>query len=726
MTTLLDINNIITPFSNSPFINDTDNKLLFNFFENYILSDNFLYHINLVNDYFYQQIKINYNYELFKKFKDELYSKIKFYLTQYVKEIRNNIRMRCRINQIDIKYVLDFIKKYNTKIKNLDSILNHFKTPEEKLFIPNKFLGSSVIIELGIDILYNILLTDNSINQILNNTITCKDNDANNSEEVIKNIRTYTNYIKIFNQYGHKYKIYVDTIDDILLQNIPKLHTNTSNIYDIYNFKIIYNYLNGINNKYYTILKDKKFYIQEKFINNNKILIKQLIKIISKQSINELSVFFKIYEQQLQKVITIYPDMYKLFTNFINIDSFQNFIQYSLLVNKLFKQNKECLKIIKILVTTHFKEITDKEIKFCTNIINENIKNNNVEDSSLIYSIFSQSIYEKYIDVFLQYNEEKLIERLVYYNYASKIKPQNEDQNIELLNIYFKEKYLKKFNIILKDFLISQKFQLDNNKSKYYKYTKDIFSLIVTRDIWNININSGFLKLSYSDTGTTDNIEDDIVTVPFSHKLRCENNRFIENSVNKHLIFYPHIGSVNITCEGNKQETNITMLPIQMLFFELFYNSEILEKNLIITKLKPKFKSYNKKVLDDVINSFIESNIIIDLKHINVFQLNLDYNQQQDINLIEIYNNIANVEVIKENKMKMELAYSREKILSTVFNHILKTQSFVLNDLVLNAKKIIKHFSINDILVLKTIKQMEEKEYLTIDNDTQLCKKIDF
>ena len=76
--------------------------------------------------------------------------------------------------------------------------------------------------------------------------------------------------------------------------------------------------------------------------------------------------------------------------------------------------------------------------------------------------------------------------------------------------------------------------------------------------------------------------------------------------------------------------------------------------------------------------------------------------------------------------MKMELAYSREKILSTVFNHILKTQSFVLNDLVLNAKKIIKHFSINDILVLKTIKQMEEKEYLTIDNDTQLCKKIDF
>ena len=209
MTTLLDINNIITPFSNSPFINDTDNKLLFNFFENYILSDNFLYHINLVNDYFYQQIKINYNYELFKKFKDELYSKIKFYLTQYVKEIRNNIRMRCRINQIDIKYVLDFIKKYNTKIKNLDSILNHFKTPEEKLFIPNKFLGSSVIIELGIDILYNILLTDNSINQILNNTITCKDNDANNSEEVIKNIRTYTNYIKIFNQYGHKYKIYI-------------------------------------------------------------------------------------------------------------------------------------------------------------------------------------------------------------------------------------------------------------------------------------------------------------------------------------------------------------------------------------------------------------------------------------------------------------------------------------------------------------------------------------
>ena len=415
-----------------------------------------------------------------------------------------------------------------------------------------------------------------------------------------------------------------------------------------------------------------------------------------------------------------------MFTNFINIDSFQNFIQYSLLVNKLFKQNKECLKIIKILVTTHFKEITDKEIKFCTNIINENIKNNNVEDSSLIYSIFSQSIYEKYIDVFLQYNEEKLIERLVYYNYASKIKPQNEDQNIELLNIYFKEKYLKKFNIILKDFLISQKFQLDNNKSKYYKYTKDIFSLIVTRDIWNININSGFLKLSYSDTGTTDNIEDDIDTVPFSHKLRCENNRFIETSVNKHLIFYPHIGSVNITCEGNKQETNITMLPIQMLFFELFYNSEILEKNLIITKLKPKFKSYNKKVLDDVINSFIESNIIIDLKHINVFQLNLDYNQQQDINLIEIYNNIANVEVIKENKMKMELAYSREKILSTVFNHILKTQSFVLNDLVLNAKKIIKHFSINDILVLKTIKQMEEKEYLTIDNDTQLCKKIDF
>ena len=323
------------------------------------------------------------------------------------------------------------------------------------------------------------------------------------------------------------------------------------------------------------------------------------------------------------------------------------------------------------------------------------------------------------MDVFLQYSEEKLIERLVYYNFGEDliIIRSHEDKNMELLNLYFKEKYLKKINIILKDFLFSSKFQLDNCKSKYYEYTKDVFSLIITRDIWNININSGCLKLNNIDNKDT---------FPFSIKLMYENIRFIENNVNKHLIFYPHIGSVNITMGGRKQETNINMLPIQMLFFELFYENNILSKDLITTELRPKFKDYNKKVLCDVINSFIESNIIIDLNHINVFELNLDYNQKQDVNLIEIYNNIANVELIKEKQMKIELAYSREKVLSTVFNHILKTKSFFLNDLVINARKMIKHFSINDSLVTKTINQMKEKEYLTIDDETQLCKKIDF
>jgi hypothetical protein len=711
MATLPDINSIITKFSNSPFANDIDNKRLFNFFENYILSDNCLYHMELVNNHFYQKLSRDREYLCFDEFKQQLYSKIKFFLTQHIREIRNNIRMRCRINQIDIKYITDFIKKYNIKIKKLDSILNHFKIDEEKIYTPNKYWGNSSIIQMGIHILYNVLLTDNSLNQILQNAINCE----NNNENVIKHIRIFTNYMKIFSQYGHSYKIYLDMIDELLLQNKPTFYCdNTSNIYSIYNFKLMFNYLNEINKNYYTVLTDKKFNLNEKFDINIKTLNDILVQIIDKQSINQLIVFFETYEQQLQKIIKYYnPDIYKLLTNFVRLETFQNFILYSQQVVKLCKNN-ECLTIIKIIAEQKFKEISDEEIKFCSNIINQNIKNKNVETNILIYSIFSRPSYEKYMDVFLQMIEQKLIERLVYYNVIQEY----EDENIEVMKTYFSVKYLKKFTQILEDFDTSKKFQLVNEKSEYYKYTSNVFSLIVTRDIWNININSGCLKLS--------NNEDNEYTLPFSYKLRCENNRFIENNVNKHLIFYPHVGSVNITLECHTQDTNITMLPIQMLFFELFYETGIISKDLITTVLRLKFKDYDKKVLNHVINSFVESNIIIDLNHINVFELNLDYDKSRTLNLIEVYNNISNFEVIKEKQMKIELVYSREKILSTVFNHILKTKSYVLKDLVTEASKMIKHFPIKETLVATTIKQMKDRDYLTINDDTKLCEKIDF
>jgi len=711
MTTLPDINNIITNFSKSPFNNDKDNQLLFNFFENYILSDNCLYHMDLVNNHFYQQLKKN-DSIYFDNFKQLLYSKIKFFLTQHIKEIRNNIRMRYRINQIDIRYIINFIKIYNTKIKKLDSLLNHFKTDREKCYMPNKFWGGSAIIELGINILYNILLTDNSLTLILNNTITCQ----NNNIDVIKNMRIFTSFMKIFSQYGHSYKIYVDTLDDILVQNIPKLHPdNTCNIYNIYNFKVMFNYTNEINKTYYTLLTDKKFNLNEKFDRIIKILIDQLSKIVHKQSITQLIIFFETYEQELQKLIKIYPDTYKVLTTFMRLNSFHNFILYSQQVFKLCN-SRECLHLIQIYTSQVFKEISDEDIKLCTSIINKNIINKKIENNTFMYNIFSQPFYEKYIDVFLQYLEQNFIERLVYYDYNLTNIHIYEDQNMELMKYHFKESYLKKFTFILKDFIISKEFQLKNCESEYYKYTKDVFSLIVTRDVWNININSGFLKLN--------NIQN---TLPFSKQLRCEDIRYRNNNdYNKYLIFYPHIGSVNITLEGNKQNTHITMLPIQMLFLELFYETTILSKEFVKTTLIPNFKNYNTKILTDVINSFIESNIIIDLKHINVFELNLDYTQEEHLNLIEVYNNISHFEVVKEKQMKIELVHSREKILSTVFNHILKTKSLTVNDLVLHATKLIKQFPLKQELITTTIKHMKEKDYITIDQDTHICKKIDF
>ena len=107
--------------------------------------------------------------------------------------------------------------------------------------------------------------------------------------------------------------------------------------------------------------------------------------------------------------------------------------------------------------------------------------------------------------------------------------------------------------------------------------------------------------------------------------------------------------------------------------------------------------------------SLIDSNLLY--KNNNDLLLNNDTNFET--NLIDIYMNISNNNIIYKN----DLVLSREDITKTNINHILKTKIMTYNELFFNTCNNIKIFKLNKEIFDKSIEYLIKMDYIIFENN---------
>ena len=110
-----------------------------------------------------------------------------------------------------------------------------------------------------------------------------------------------------------------------------------------------------------------------------------------------------------------------------------------------------------------------------------------------------------------------------------------------------------------------------------------------------------------------------------------------------------------------------------------------------------------------IIQSLIDSNLLY--KDNNNIILN--NNTNFETNLIDIYMNMSNNNIIYKNN----LVLSREDITKTNINHILKTNNMTYNELYFNTCNNIKIFKLNKDIFDKSIEYLIKMDYIIFENN---------
>jgi hypothetical protein len=179
------------------------------------------------------------------------------------------------------------------------------------------------------------------------------------------------------------------------------------------------------------------------------------------------------------------------------------------------------------------------------------------------------------------------------------------------------------------------------------------------------------------------------------------------------LLYSLHFGEIDITY----MKQQIIMLPIQFCVLELYEKTDTIDIAQI--KSAPFFLNYCDKFRNDTIYSLISGGLL----KMNGTNITLVTSGQFKQNLIEIFfTNSDYSQSWQENKTK-ELAHSREEIIMTNINHIIKTRSINRNELYDSIKKAISLFEVTTDMFDKATDYMTNHRYIET-NTEQVIKLV--
>ena len=658
---LIYIDNIIimTLFLNNKFniIHNIDKEIdydyksqVINFVENYLESE-----ISIVHPDYLYQICVNNTYE-------NMDNQILVIFKNHLKKLKVNVKNAIKRDDFSIEKGLNkLIQNYIHKISYLNNIFRINKSEYYNLF-------------------HNTIISDQIIINFIENELSCLSNNINSE------IKTLINNIKIINQYNtENYIWFLKLVGIIIKNNIPEIKEMIS-IKQLYEIKLITNYISSIKSTY-SFIKEDTEHIIEPIIEIYMDKIKTFIT--TENNFDDFYIFIEFFWKNIRSVLSFGE----------NINTIKNDIAIKIQkrVKQISDNNDDSFKIIKLIILLNDYKIAENQLfllfnneKINKNIIkfiNNNI-NNNIELLNRLFLLLG-NLKEK--DVFIQKYHNELIKRLL----STKTSINAEKILYNTLVKVFGEKEVKKINKCINDYIDSSKYLIMVGPQSFTT------TMITTSyDSWNINYNNGFLdKFDYE--------------INYSNGLLnfIENyNEFYKKVINdkKKILWLLQYGEVEV--EYNNYI--LKMLPIQLLVLELFNSNDNMNiKDILTNKL---LSNYQSDYLNDIIKSLVISGLLNNNN--NILSLSTNVN---NINLINSYyncNNGINTEDILISVDEL-IIHSRKDITCTWINHLLKKGDKTFDELFNFISCEIKLFPLDKIILQDAIDYMLKLDYIRKSND---------
>jgi len=565
---------IMTLFLNNKFniIHNIDKEIdydyksqVINFVENYLESE-----ISIVHPDYLYQICVNNTYE-------NMDNQILVIFKNHLKKLKVNVKNAIKRDDFSIEKGLNkLIQNYIHKISYLNNIFRINKSEYYNLF-------------------HNTIISDQIIINFIENELSCLSNNINSE------IKTLINNIKIINHYNtENYIWFLKLVGIIIKNNIPEIKEMIS-IKQLYEIKLITNYISSIKSTY-SFIKEDTEHIIEPIIEIYMDKIKTFIT--TENNFDDFYIFIEFFWKNIRSVLSFGE----------NINTIKNDIAIKIQkrVKQISDNNDDSFKIIKLIILLNDYKIAENQLfllfnneKINKNIIkfiNNNI-NNNIELLNRLFLLLG-NLKEK--DVFIQKYHNELIKRLL----STKTSINAEKILYNTLVKVFGEKEVKKINKCINDYIDSSKYLIMVGPQSFTT------TMITTSyDSWNINYNNGFLdKFDYE--------------INYSNGLLnfIENyNEFYKKVINdkKKILWLLQYGEVEV--EYNNYI--LKMLPIQLLVLELFNSNDNMNiKDILTNKL---LSNYQSDYLNDIIKSLVISGLLNNNN--NILSLSTNVN---NINLI--------------------------------------------------------------------------------------------
>lgn len=612
-----------------------------NFIENYLESE-----ISIVHpDYLYQITQDN-DYE-------NIDNQILVIFKNYLKKLKVNIKNSIKRDDFSFETGLNkLIQNYIHKINYLNTV---FKINKFEYF----------------NLFHNTIISDQIIVNFIENELSSLSNEIN------PNVKILINNIKTINQCNtENYIWFLKLIGTIIRDNIPTIKENI-NVKQLYEIKLISNYISNVKNTYNFIGKDTE-YIVEPIIEIYMDKIKTFIG--TENNFEDFYVFIEFFWKEIRSILTFND----------NLSSVKNDIAVKIQkkVKHLSDEYSESYKIIKIIILLNDYKIAENQLLLLFNnekILNNIMKfiNNNIFTNLDIVNkliILLTNLKDK--DVFIQKYHDDLIKRLL----STKTSINAEKLLLNTMAKVFGDKEIKKINKCVNDYVESA-----NQINIFGAQTFETTLITTSYDAWNINYNNGFL----------DKFEYDITYKNGLLNFINKYNTFYKSIVNekKKLLWLLQYGEVEV--EYNNYL--LKMLPIQLLVLEQFNSNEtVLVKDILTNKL---FSNYQTEYINKIIKSLVNSGILNKTND----KLTLTQNVN-NTNLINSYYN-CNEETQPET-INETITTSRKDITCSWVNHLLKKGDKTFDELFNIISSEIKLFQLDKTILQSSIDYMIKQDYI--------------
>ena len=687
MALLNDIKGIIKPINIISY--DNFYKRMDNILENLIVHDNTSYNSFVFNHIIYNQ-STNDN-----TLKDNVIDCIKRHLNSNIKNQRihfRNLNKKNKLNVSDFNLYFDNIYKL---INKLNGMFQHI-IPNSNTSSTNKW-GTSILWNYAINTINNVLINDLIFKYSINNNINTNP-DTKNPD--ISRLNYYMNiFIEYINDKKTFYPNFVDHIDTALIDyievkksmsiSVVRLANSAinENIINIMVFNKLYKYYMDCYSNYYYISKTHPFTKLKQYITEH------IVKIFETDDYVFIKHFMNTYKKEFISLIK-HINITNILLSFCPTD-IHNYISYNNTLCEIAENNilnSIVISCIKNNIDQYFNNF--ENVLYLADLINTDIINKKINK---FYYLLGSFIKNK--DEFIAAISQKLMERIIYTNIDINIEAQHKEilENIFTADV----QSLLKYKIIFNDYFESKKFCSDNKKL-----------LITSLDTWKINHSTGY-------SNTIINTEE-FTTILCNHIFKFNQNNQNLN-IKKKLIFYPHLGSVEIEIYNQK----IIVLPAHMFCLELFVSFDTnLPYDVIFDRVKMNMSNYTDDFIKSIINSLIGPILIKTKEEQYRIRTNFNNNSENNINMIDIFHQMNNTKKTIIKKIKEELCHEREHIIMANINHYIKKfEQISMIDLHDLLEENIKLFEVDLKLFAQIVFKMKEKEYLEV-NDNKIKKIV--